>query len=106
MCCVGLTAAMLATAFARPEQPPSYGSYLADHFGSTCWSFLSAADTRDAVRLRLYGDLIDRLITEKWGALTSGKSKRLVLDIVTECEAHGGSDFESIAKQVIARSSL
>ena len=103
-CLAAMIAALPVLVSAKPTEDPSYGSYLADRFGSTCQGFVSAADAQDAVRLRPYGNLINRLITQKWGALPDSKLKRVILNVVVECEAHGGSDFESIAKQAIARS--
>lgn len=104
VCFAGMVFAMPVVGLAEPEQEHRYGSYLADRFGSTCLGFVNAADASDGVRLQPYTNMIKRLIAEKWGMLPDDKVSRVVLNIVTQCEAQGRSDFESTAKRVISRS--
>lgn len=99
LCLAGIVTGISVTALASPE-----GAYLADHFGFTCSGFLAAADASDPVRLHSYTETIHRLAARKWGSLSDDKLRRLVLAIVTQCETHGRSDFESTAREVIARS--
>jgi hypothetical protein len=103
-CAAGMIVATTITALARPVEGSGYGAYLADRFGSTCASFLAAADATDRVRLKAYADTINRLVAQKWGSVTTERLHRVVLAIVTECGAQERSEFESTARNVIARS--
>jgi hypothetical protein len=53
-CAAGMIVAATITASARPVEGSGYGAYLADRFGSTCASFLAAADAMDRVGLQPY----------------------------------------------------
>ena len=57
----------------------------------------------DAVRFQAYKDALGRLIERKWGSIPQERLRHLVYELVTHCEAHGAADFETAAKQVIAR---
>jgi hypothetical protein len=103
-CGAGMIVATSIIASARPVEGSGYGAYLADRFGSTCASFLAAADATDRVRLQPYADTINRLVAQKWGSVTTERLHRVVLAIVTECGAQVRSEFESTARNVIARS--
>jgi hypothetical protein len=99
-----LTAVSLANFSARSSQGSDSGSFLANHYGSTCSGFIDAADTSDPVKLQSYNDTIVRLVRQKWGSLSNDKLRRLVRQLMIQCERNARSDFETTAKQVIARS--
>jgi hypothetical protein len=104
--CLAATIAALPTIAPAqlPQGAAGYGAYLADRFGSTCSGFVDAANTVDAVRLQLYASTIKRLAAQKWGAVAPDRLRRVLFEIVSHCEAHRRSDFESAANAVIARS--
>ena len=99
-----LIAVFLANIAARSSQGSDSGSFLANHYGLTCSEFIDAADTSDPVKLQFYKNTIIRLVRQKWGSLSNDKLRRLVRQLVVQCEANGRSDFETTAKQEIARS--
>jgi hypothetical protein len=99
-----LIAVSLAVTLARSSYSSDSGSFLANHFGSTCSEFIDAADTSDPVKLQLFKNTIIRLVRQKWGSWSNDKLRRLVLQLVVQCEENRRSDFETTAKQVIARS--
>ena len=97
-CLLGI-AVVAAMARASPE-----GEYLVNHYGFTCSGFLAAADAKDPVRLHTYTDTINRLASQKWGSLSNDRLRQVILAIVEQCQSRGRADFESTARQVIARS--
>jgi hypothetical protein len=98
-----LIAVSLANIPVRSTQGSDSGSFLANHYGSTCSEFIDAADTSDPIKLQVYKDTIIRLVRQKWGSLSNDKLRHLVRELVVQCEANGQSDFETTANQVIAR---
>ena len=102
--CLAVVAAASANAASAQNQRGSgAGAYLADRYGMTCSGFIHAADAADAVRLQAYKDALRRLIEGKWSSIPRERLRHLVHELVTHCETHGAANFETAAKQVIAR---
>ena len=97
-------AVSLANILARSSHGSDLGSFLANHYGLTCSGFIDAADASDPVKLESYKGTIIRLVRQKWRTLSNDKLRGLMRDLVAKCKANGRSDFETTAKEVIARS--
>jgi hypothetical protein len=102
--CLAVIVGAISTASAQSQQGSGTGAYLADGYGMTCSGFVHATDAADAVRLQPSKDVLGHLIERKWGSVSREKLRRLEWELVTQCERHGRTDFETTATQVIARS--